>query len=99
MPKSGALDLDCNFEPGVMVPVIDPMRREAVGPCIPIGPHGVLALHVVPRNKKAKLPLTGRLRLFVRGGQQAIAGDPDACRGRGSCVLACPGKVMKLRKC
>ena len=29
-------DPDCKFSAGFMVPVIDPMRCEAAGPCVPI---------------------------------------------------------------
>jgi 4Fe-4S ferredoxin len=98
MPKTSAIDPDCKFEPGIMVPVIDPMRCEAKGPCIPICPYDVLALHVVPQSEKAVLPLLGRFKLFVHGGKQAFAIDPDACRGCGLCVQACPEKAIKLQK-
>ena len=53
-------DPDCKFSPGDMVPVIDPMRCEAKGPCIPICPYDVLAMRSVPPEVKAKLPLIGR---------------------------------------
>ncbi|HWK45580.1 MAG TPA: 4Fe-4S dicluster domain-containing protein [Stellaceae bacterium] len=98
MPKPDDIDPDCKFEPGTMVPVIDPMRCEAKGPCVPICPYDVLALRVVPRHEKAALPLIGRFKLFVHGGKQAFAIDPDACRGCGLCVQACPERAIKLRK-
>lgn len=98
MPKTSAIDPDCKFEPGIMVPVIDPMRCEAKGPCIPVCPYDVLALHVVPQSEMAVLPLLGRFKLFVHGGKQAFAIDPDACRGCGLCVQACPEKAIKLQK-
>jgi NAD-dependent dihydropyrimidine dehydrogenase PreA subunit len=81
-----------------MIPIIDPMRCEAKGPCIPICPYDVLALHVVPQSEKAAMPLLGRLKLFIHGGKQAFAIDPDACRGCGLCVQACPEKAIKLQK-
>jgi 4Fe-4S ferredoxin len=91
-------DPNCRFDPGVMVPMIDPMRCEAKGPCVPICPYDVLVLRTVPPEEKARLPLVGRLKLFVHGGKQAFALNPDACRGCGLCVKACPEKAIKLQK-
>ena len=89
---------ECRFDPGYMVPVIDPTRCEAKGPCVPICPYDVLAIRPVPGEQKAMLPLTARLKLFVHGGKQAFALDPDACRGCGLCVQVCPEKAIKLQK-
>jgi NAD-dependent dihydropyrimidine dehydrogenase PreA subunit len=92
-------DPNCRFAPGSMIPVIDPMRCEAKGPCVPICPYDVLVLREVPREEKSRLPLIGRLKLFVHGGQQAFVLDPKACRGCGLCVQACPEQAIKLQKC
>jgi 4Fe-4S ferredoxin len=89
---------ECRFDPGYMTPVIDPTRCEAKGPCVPICPYDVLAIRPVPDEEKAVLPFTARLKLFVHGGKQAFALDPDACRGCGLCVQACPEKAIKLQK-
>jgi 4Fe-4S ferredoxin len=91
-------DPNCKFDPGVMVPIIDPMRCEAAGPCVPSCPYDVLIIRPVSPEEKAKLPLSGRLKLFVHGGKQAFALDPDACRGCGLCVKVCPEKAIKLQK-
>jgi NAD-dependent dihydropyrimidine dehydrogenase PreA subunit len=81
-----------------MVPVIDPMRCEAKGPCVPICPYDVLAIRTVSREDKAKLPLMGRVKLFVHGGKQAFVENPEACHGCGLCVQVCPEKAIKLQK-
>jgi 4Fe-4S ferredoxin len=91
-------DPHCKFDPGVMIPVIDPMRCEAKGPCVPICPYDVLVIRTVSREEKAKFPMMGRLKLFVHGGKQAFVLDPDSCRGCGLCVKACPEKPIKLQK-
>jgi len=98
LPKTIETDQDCKFEPGVMLPVIDALRCEAKGPCVPICPYDVLALRVVTPAEKAALPLLARFKLFVHGGKQAFAIDPDACRGCGLCVQVCPEKAIKLKK-
>jgi 4Fe-4S ferredoxin len=91
-------DPNCKFEAGVMVPVIDPMRCEAKGPCVPICPYDVLVIRAVPREEKAKFSLGTRLKVFVHGGKQAFVLEPDACRGCGLCVKVCPEKAIKLQK-
>jgi NAD-dependent dihydropyrimidine dehydrogenase PreA subunit len=88
-------DPNCKLDPGVMVPIIDPMRCEAKGPCVPICPYDVLIIRTVSPEEKAKLPVEGRLKLFVHGGKQAFALDPG---GVGLCVKACPDKAIKLQR-
>jgi NAD-dependent dihydropyrimidine dehydrogenase PreA subunit len=97
-PVPRDIEPDCKFSPGFMIPIIDPMRCEAAGPCVPICPYDVLAIHAVSAEEKAKLPILGRLKLFVHGGKQAFVERPDACHGCGLCVQACPEKAIKLRK-
>lgn len=89
---------NCKFAAGSVIPVIDPMRCEAAGPCVPICPYNVLAIREVRADDKARLPLIGRLKLFVHGGKQAFALEPDSCHGCGLCVQACPEKAIKLQR-
>jgi 4Fe-4S ferredoxin len=91
-------DPDCKFDPGIMVPVIDPMRCEGAGPCVPICPYDVLIIRTVSSEEKAKFPVVGRFKLFLHGGKQAFVLNPDSCRGCGLCVTACPEKAIKLQR-
>ena len=90
-------DPNCKFDPGVMVPVIDRMRCEAKGPCVPICPYDVLVIRTVSPQERSAMPLLGKVKLFVHGGKQAFVLDADACRGCGLCVKACPERAIKLQ--
>ncbi len=88
---------DCKFAPGTVVPVIDPTRCEAKGPCVPACPYDVLEIKTVPQEMKAQLPMVGRLKLFIHGGKQAFVVNADACQGCGLCVKACPERAIRLQ--
>jgi 4Fe-4S ferredoxin len=98
MTLAAGSDPDCRFDPGSMIPVIDPTRCEAKGPCVPVCPYDVLAIRTVPDEDKAAFPFLARFKLRVHGGRQAFAIAPDACRGCGLCVQVCPEKAIKLQK-
>ena len=98
MEPASVAEPDCKFAAGFMMPVIDPMRCEAKGPCVPICPYDVLVIRTVTPEEKAGLPWTGRFKLLVHGGKQAFVLDAEACRGCGLCVTACPEKAIKLQK-
>jgi len=88
---------ECKFAPGTVVPVIDPMRCEAKGPCVPACPYDVLEIRPVSAEEKARLPMMGRIKLFVHGGKQAFVVNADACEGCGLCVKACPERAIRLK--
>jgi len=67
------MQADCRFEPGMMMPLIDPTRCEAKGPCVPICPYDVLEIRAVTSEEKAALPFVARLKLLVHGGRQTCA--------------------------
>lgn len=98
MSDQGATQPDCKFEAGFMMPVIDPGRCEAKGPCVTSCPYDVLAIRIVPDEIKQTMSLLGRVKLFVHGGKQAYAIDADACHGCGLCVQVCPEDAIKLSK-
>jgi NAD-dependent dihydropyrimidine dehydrogenase PreA subunit len=89
---------DCKFDAGAVSPVIDPLRCEGKGPCVPICPYSVLGIQLVPHEQKATMSPIARFKLFVHGGKQAFVLNEDTCRGCGLCVQACPEKAITLRR-
>ena len=98
MSDQAAIDPDCKFAAGIMMPVIDPGRCEAKGPCVTSCPYDVLAIRIVPQEIKETMSWLGRVKLFVHGGKQAFAIDVDACHGCGLCVQVCPESAIKLQR-
>jgi len=88
----------CTFPPGVMVPQIDPSRCEAKGPCVPACPYDVLIIRLLTPEERADLTPLQRFRAFVHGNKRAFIADPDACRGCGLCVKACPERAIRLER-
>ena len=80
------------------MPVIDPNRCEAKGPCVPACPYDVLAILPLTAEEKASFSFLSRIKALVHGNKQAKAVNVDACRACGYCVEVCPEKAITLRK-
>ena len=81
-----------------MVPVVDPRRCEAEGPCVPACPFDVLEIRGLTTVDKAGLSPLHRLKAFVHGNKRAFVVDADACRGCGLCVQVCPERAIRLQR-
>ena len=92
-PKNG----DCSQPPGKFIPVVDPSRCEAIGPCVPACPFNVLELRPLTQEQKSELSFLGRLKAKVHGNRRAFVAKPDDCHACGYCVEACPEKAITLR--
>ncbi len=86
----------CKIPAGVFVPVIDPNKCEAKGPCINVCPYGVFELGKLAKEKRKDLHLIGKIKGFVHGWQQAQVVQPDLCQACNLCVKACPEQAIRL---
>jgi hypothetical protein len=82
-----SVDQNCRFDPGAMVPIIDPMGWEAEGPCVPACPYDVLIVRkLLPEDKAV-------LRLWV-----ALNFLSTAANGRSRCILKLAAVVGFARR-
>jgi NAD-dependent dihydropyrimidine dehydrogenase PreA subunit len=95
--KVNSKEMPCQAEPGKFIPVIDPSRCEAKGPCVPACPYSVLELLPLSQADKKELSWLGRLKAQVHGNRRAFVSKPDDCHACGYCVSICPEKAISLR--
>jgi 4Fe-4S ferredoxin len=81
---------------GKLMPIIDAERCEGAGPCAEVCPTKVFTMRKLAADERQALRWKARIKVFVRGGQQAFVTDAEACRGCGLCVTACPERAIKL---
>lgn len=88
----------CKQEAGSFLPVINPERCEGKADCIPVCPHQVLGLSILPESERKNLSLKGKLKGWVHGWKQAVVLRSDACEACAACVQVCPEKAISLIK-
>ena len=89
-------DPKCKHEAGQFVPVIDRNRCEGKADCVRVCPTAVFMVGTLPRDQRAGLRFTGKLKGFVHKWQQAMLTNPDSCEACGLCVEACPEDAITL---
>jgi 4Fe-4S ferredoxin len=87
----------CKQPAGKFIPVVDPSRCEAKGPCVPACPFDVFEISALTSEEKAALPFFARLKAFAHGNKRARPVRAEACEACGLCVEACPEKAITLR--
>lgn len=83
-------------DPARTVPVVDPNRCQARGPCVAVCPHGVFELGVLSEAARSELSWMGRLRAWSQGWEQSVVARPQDCAGCGKCEIACPERAITL---
>ena len=87
----------CPGPRGAWLPVVDPTRCEAKGPCVDACPYDVLDRRRINDLEWASFGLLAKLKSTAHGRRIAFAVDPDRCRGCGRCADVCPEQAIEVR--
>jgi 4Fe-4S ferredoxin len=93
-----ATAVDCSFEAGVVIPVVNRELCENKGPCVTACPYDVFVVRKLDEQHKRALSPMGRIKLWVHGGKQSYADFADRCQGCGLCLSVCPEGAISLKK-
>jgi NAD-dependent dihydropyrimidine dehydrogenase PreA subunit len=88
----------CNQPPGIVAPVIDPLRCEGKEDCVRVCPYDVFEVRKLNGEERARLPFLVRLKVAVHGGKQAFVLRAEQCHSCGLCVAACPEHAIRLAR-
>ena len=81
---------------GIVVPVVDPRRCEAKGPCVQACPYDVFEIRPIDPADFERLSFFGKLRNRAHGSKLAYTPRAAACEACGLCVKACPERAIRL---
>ena len=85
-------------ERGLFIPIIDRNKCEGKATCVPVCPHDVFEMGILPKEERGGLSMKGTLKGFVHRWEQVFIVQENACTACGLCVQSCPEKAIKLKR-
>jgi len=86
----------CRQPAGKLRPVVDSGRCEAKAACEAVCPVDVFAVERIKPDVFRSLPLTSKVKVWVRGMKTAETPNASACLACALCVGACPEGAIRL---